>query len=215
MHNSKAIIQSNAQEKPMDDIPCAQLEPLLKRIASADQEAFITLFRHYKDRVRKQIRRQRIYEPADVNEILSDVFMAVYKDPCKYRCIEPYSHWLSTVTGNKIKDWIRRRVRTQKYEAPFEDEVVRALPDPSGGPHEIVVHQLTKEVQASALEHCLKKLSPSQYELLHRVYIESQDQQTAAHEIGIPVGTVKSRLFNAKQKLTDCVNRRTREVGYV
>ena len=88
----------------------------------------------------------------------------------------------------------RERDAADRYVPDVE---LSELPSPGADP----AQQVELSEQTSALRECLGELSAEQSEVLVLFYLESMRYEDIARTLGVPVGTVKSRLYAAKQAL--------------
>jgi RNA polymerase sigma-70 factor (ECF subfamily) len=102
------------------------------------------------------------------------------------------STWIFTIARNKHIDAIRRE---QRPEFDPSDPVLVGEPEPAS---EMVVSQ---GQVAAKLRAAIKELPPDQVEVLHKNFFEDKPHSEVAAELGLPLGTVKSRLRLALAKL--------------
>lgn len=111
------------------------------------------------------------------------------KDP---KSIRP---WLFQIVANKCKDKIRKRSRQRLHESAVQAEQVA---DPSVDQKE---SQSRHSDQISMLRRKMKSLDDGQREVLRLHYLEELSVDAIAKRLAIPSGTVKSRLYHARQRL--------------
>ena len=103
--------------------------------------------------------------------------------------------WLFRIVANKCTDIVRKRSkRRQKESASGADDV----PDPSAEKHQREAEQTDR---VSRLRRVMKTLDEDHREVLRLHYQESLSVDAIAKQLSIPPGTVKSRLYHARQKL--------------
>jgi RNA polymerase sigma-70 factor (ECF subfamily) len=91
-----------------------------------------------------------------------------------------------SIVANKSRDWVRREQSRRG---------VAAAAHPDGHPHAAPDHDLER------VRDGLAALGPDQRNLLRSYYLESRSVAEIASELGIPEGTVKSRLHTARNQL--------------
>lgn len=100
-----------------------------------------------------------------------------------------FGAWALRILANKARDWVRReRSRRAVVKRIAEDPLPPAEPDEP--PDDL------RRVRVA-----LAELAPDKRALLRRHYLEGQSVREIASHLGIPPGTVKSRLFNARNDL--------------
>lgn len=107
------------------------------------------------------------------------------------------STWIATLTYRQVVDWKRRQSRGVVVSLPVD------LAD--GGPP--VEQQLDQARRAARLEAALDALPPAQRRLLAAHYLGGVRLQALAEAEGVPLGTIKSRLFRAKALLAKQMRR--------
>ncbi|TMI77140.1 MAG: sigma-70 family RNA polymerase sigma factor [Bacillati bacterium ANGP1] len=140
---------------------------------------------------------------ADAKDLAQEAFLRVFR---AWRSIDPSAHldsWLYRIVTNLFIDMLRRRprVRMESLDAPVTarsgGEMVREIADDRAGPEaDVVDQQMEADVQRAlvALHHDLRAVV-----LLSD--IEGYAYEEIAETLGIPVGTVKSRLHRARKTL--------------
>ena len=185
----------------MTDLPPEKIAELLNRIGKGDDKAVTTLYRHYHGFVYAYLRHRMADEDA-AEEAAHDVFMAVYRRPQSFAGNAKFSTWLCGIANNKAADWGRKRKRTIQV-AEIEDEVLQGIADPDSD----FVGRLEDAQDKQAVRQCIDALPDTHREAVFWAYYEDADMETIAEHQGCPVGTVKSRLSNARKKLVDCLSR--------
>lgn len=105
-------------------------------------------------------------------------------DPAKFRS------WSFSIVSNKSRDWIRRRAKERSLP-----DLVKS--DPAAIP------ATTDESPSDQVREALSQLSSDDRELLRLHYYEGLSLQEISMIESIPRGTVKSRLFTAREHLRD------------
>jgi len=140
---------------------------------------------------------------ADAKDLAQEAFLRVFR---AWRSIDPSAHldsWLSRIVTNLFIDMLRRRprVRMESLDAPVTarsgGEIVREIGDDRAGPEaDVVDQQMEAEVQQA-----LVALHPDLRAVVVLSDIEGYAYEEIAETLGIPVGTVKSRLHRARKTL--------------
>jgi RNA polymerase sigma-70 factor (ECF subfamily) len=185
----------------MTDLPPATLEHLLAEISKENSDAFEKLYRHYHDFVFAFVLHMHAVRE-DAEEITDDVFMALAMKPSSFQGVARFSTWLLGIAKNKVFDRMRQRGRTIRTESLDEADWCE-LADESGD----VVAQAISQEKMHAIENCRDQLPVEQKEAWFMVNFMGASMSEIAAKQGCPVGTVKSRLFNAGQKIKRCMGR--------
>ena len=178
---------------------------LVSRCQKKQPAAFEELVRRYQDRVYNLCFRF-LREREVAEEIAQDVFVAVYKHIEGFKGDSKFSTWLFRVVANhchnKSKYLRRRKHKLQdSIDAPMdgeEGELRRELPDdPDRSPEELAGRRGLNEIIQAAI---------SELDEDHRVIVLLRDVEDMSYEeigeiLGLPEGTVKSRLHRARNEL--------------
>jgi RNA polymerase sigma-70 factor, ECF subfamily len=171
-------------------------ESLIERIARRDQLAMRTLFARHRVRVYRFALRL-VKDDALAEDVLSDVFLDVWRQAEKFEARAAVSTWLLAITRFKAISATRRSRRDVK----LDDEMTATIPDPAEGPELTLQHAS----DAKMLRHCLVMLSPAHAEIIDLIYYHGKSVKEVAEIVGISDATVKTRMFYARKKLAKLV----------
>ena len=164
-----------------------QLEKLVHRCKDGERAAFEELFELYQPRLKYYVRRLDS-GGGNIDDILQDIWLAVFKKIGKLKDAKSLGVWLYRIARNKVYDRFRRKDR---FSALPEEEL------PVSGSEEPVFDA----EDAEKLHRSLKKLKPHHREVLTLCFIEQMPYQSIADVVDCSIGTVRSRIFYAKQSL--------------
>jgi len=165
-----------------------RLENIVHRCRDGERTAFEELFEMYQPRLKYYVRRLNS-DGASIDDILQDIWLTVFKKINKLKDVRSFNVWLYRIARNKVYDGFRRKDRFIRL--PEEDEL------PVSGRDEPVLD--TNDVEK--LHTALNKLKPYHREVLTLSFIEQMPYQSIADVVGCSIGTVRSRIFYAKQSL--------------
>jgi RNA polymerase sigma-70 factor (ECF subfamily) len=153
-----------------------------------DSEAFVKMLKHYDGRLRALAFRM-LRDPALMDDALQDASIKAYQALRSFRGDSDVGTWLYRIAYTTCLDYLRRERRFQLLTA--EDALAdRACDDPC----DIVTRW-------ADLEDALDRLPVEQRVLVVLVHQYGYDYRTAAEVVGIPEGTVSSRLAAARARL--------------
>jgi RNA polymerase sigma-70 factor (ECF subfamily) len=183
------------KQENKEDLPVPQILnldddfSLIKRFIEGDESTFSTLVQRHKEKVRNII-YLTLGNRDLVDDIAQEVFLTVYKNLVNFRFESQFSTWLYRITVNKCKDHLRklkvRNVFLHINESEHEPGYETALDDPD-----------IKEIVHSAISKLPEKL---RIPLLLKD-IEGLSYQEIAESVNCEIGTVKSRIFRAREGL--------------
>lgn len=181
----------SAQAKPSDD----PLAVLIQRVAKdRDRRAFRELYESHAPRIKAYAIKQGMLDAAD--ELVQEVMINIWRraqqfDPAKAKA----STWVFAIARNARIDYLRKRGRIAA-EVPVETHFLWDMP---GGVEPTSEHHQASS--AEAVRSSLDILPSNQRDVIAKVYLEDKSHQRVAEELGLPLGTVKSRVRLALQKL--------------
>lgn len=171
---------------------------LLKRIAKQDEAAFRELYRAFSRKVYAYALNQ-VKDPAKAEEIVADTLYDIWRSPQAFRGESQFSTWVIGIARNKVL----QAFRSGKRDADHDDidEMAEDLASEDAGAFDL----LADKQRAAGVKHCLDKLPDEQRECMHLVFFEGYSLGEVAEAVDCPEGTVKTRLFHARQRLKTCL----------
>ena len=180
----------------MDDAPASDLDALLLRTAGGDQSAFSAFYDQVAPRVLGLIRRILV-DAAQSEEVTQEVFLEAWQsagrfDPNKGRALT----WIMTMAHRRAIDRIRASQAAHDRDAAVG---VRDLPVAYDQVAETVEVRMEKE----RVEVAMAKLTEPQRQAITLAYYGGLSQSQIAAELGIPLGTAKTRMRDAMIRLRE------------
>jgi RNA polymerase sigma-70 factor (ECF subfamily) len=164
---------------------------LIKRFIEGDESTFNNLVQRHKEKVRNII-YLTIGNHDLVDDIAQEVFLTVYKNLNNFRFESQFTTWLYRITVNKCKDHLRK-MKIRNIFSPIKDSEEELGYNPSPDDSDI------KEIVQNAIAKLPEKL---RIPLLLKD-IEGLSYQEIAESVQCEIGTVKSRIFRAREGLRD------------
>lgn len=171
----------------------AELARLIVAVGRKDREAFASLFEYFAPRVKTMLVRTGLTDQR-AEDLAQDTMLAVWS---KAHLFDPAgagpSAWIYTIARNIRIDVLRREQRVQRVEgeAMQQPEVEQTLPDA----------QLLSSQGEETIRFALAGLSEEQLKVVTFSFFENKPHPEIAQALGIPLGTVKSRLRLAMKRL--------------
>lgn len=128
--------------------------------------------------------RFRIDSPADAEDILQETYLTAYQKFSQLRNPDAFKAWVLSIARNKCTDYFRQKALRQ--ETSFE-----ALAESADSRY--------GASDSASVRETFDTLREKDRQILHFFFWEELTQEEIAKKLGIPIGTVKSRLFTAKQ----------------
>jgi RNA polymerase sigma-70 factor, ECF subfamily len=164
---------------------------LIQRFIEGDESTFKTLVQRHKDKIRNII-YLTLNSSEAVDDIAQDVLITIYRHLKSFRFEAQFSTWLYRITINKCKDHLRK-VKIRSIFAPIKDGDAEPAYTPSMENKDI------SEIVNKAISKLPEKL---RLPLLLKD-IEGLSYQEIAEAVDCEIGTVKSRIFRAREGLRE------------
>ncbi len=134
----------------------------------------------------------------ETNEDLEqEVYVKVWKNSDKYKEQGSFKSWINTVAKNVSKDYLKS-VQKRNYDALLQDdEILTTVKDKKETPE---LKLINNERQKRIIE-AVNTLKPKFKEVIMLCEIYGYSYEEAAYKLKCPLGTIKSRLYNAKKDL--------------
>lgn len=184
-------------------------EQLVADFQRGDRRAFDTLVIRYQDRAfRFCLRYMGNREVAE--EVAQEAFVRIYQNLHTFRGDSSFTSWFYRVVGNHCKNRVKSAARRKEryhdsIDAPRSDDDDRGMELPDRGPDPEDL--LGRRQRQSAIETALAGLDPDDRALLILRELEQQSYEEIGAALELPLGTVKSRIFRARQALKDAAQR--------
>ena len=167
---------------------------LVRRIGAGDEGAFRALFRRYGP-VAKAVARRLVRQAFMAEEIVQEAFLALWRDPAAYREeLGSFRAWLLATVHHRAVDMVRREeAQRRRAGQPQREET-----DDVG---QLIVDQLHLEETRARVREAMDGLPGSQRQVVEMMYFQGKTQSAIAAELGLPLGTVKSRTLLAMRRM--------------
>lgn len=170
---------------------------LLQRVAAnGDVEAFRALFQAYAPRVKSYMLRQGA-DPGTAEELAQETLLTVWRKASLYSDEKgSATTWIFTIARNLRIDRLRKEVAWQPLPENNDEQ-----PSPDPAPDE----ELSERERGERVRTMLAELPSDQAEVVTLAFVEGLSHSEIAAKLGLPLGTVKSRMRLAYQKIRDAL----------
>jgi RNA polymerase sigma factor (sigma-70 family) len=168
-------------------------EALLALVSRADDRALAELYDRY-GRVAYGLALRILRDGALAEDAVQEGFLAVWRSADRFLAerAKP-STWILTLVHRRAVDLVRREER--RRGEPLEN-----APDPAGRPAD---EEVGLRGRRRIVQEALRRLPDDQREALELAYYGGFTQSELAERLGVPIGTVKSRMFTGLRRLRD------------
>ena len=184
--------RSSAKAKLSDEV-------LLTQIAAGDQQAFSQLYLRYQSKLVRYCARVLKDDVAQAADIVDEAMFDVWRSASNFAGRSKPSTWIYSITRNKLISWLRKT-----SEVTLEDEsILDALIDPAATPAE----ELAMDDMQQQLLRLMDQLTDEHREVLKLTYFEDKSVKEVAELLGISENTVKTRMFYARKRLAQLLDK--------
>lgn len=175
-----------------------------------DLSAFEALVAKYQKRM-LNISFRIVGEYDDACEVVQDAFVSAYKNIKGFRAESKFSTWLTAITMNLSRNRLKRMKLHQarvpvSLDAPIRTASGEMMPDPPDREPSILDRMEKRDVQAK-VQDCIKALEPDFREVLVLRDMQDFSYEEIGGMLKVAAGTVKSRLFRARESVKDCLKK--------
>ena len=171
-------------------------EELIRLIASGQQEALQALYNRYAPLI--FYLSSQTLGSSGAEEIVQDVFMAIWQKADSYDPERgPFRPWALQIMHTRIINELRKRSRRPQPNLDHDDRSWEAIPDTGPDPADVAWHSYRRE----AVQAAVAKLPLPQRQALGLAFFDDLTHEQIADILNLPLGTVKTRIRAALQKL--------------
>ena len=139
----------------------------------------------------------RMITKQDNEDIEQEVYIKLWKNSDKYEERGSLKSWVNTVAKNASKDYLKSAVFKNEQNCTADEDVLVNIRDRKRSPEEGII---TTERQHKIID-AVEKLKPKFKEVIMLCEIYGYTYEEASEKLNCPIGTIKSRIFNAKKEL--------------
>lgn len=175
----------------------------VERTLAGDREAFGELVERWQGRIHGAIVRM-IRDRELARDLTQDTFLRAYQKLGGFKGGAAFGTWLYSIALNVVRSEIRRR-SALKNRPPLSLDALGGTEDgaeydpPDDGP--TAVERLITQEQCEALLAAVAELDADQREVIVLREFQGLGYEQIAEAVGVPIGTVRSRLFRARNEL--------------
>ena len=195
---------SKAAETP-EGTPAESDHDLVRRVQDGDARAFRKLFERYHRRA-FAVAVGVVKNEEDALDVVQEAFVKVHRNIDKFQGSSSFYTWLYRIVMNASIDQVRRKSKRRDLE--FDETVARGEEEIAGDG--TIVPRLAdgnpgqsalRKELAGAIDAALQTLSESHRAVIVLREIEGMSYEEMSEVLGVPKGTIMSRLFHARRNL--------------
>jgi RNA polymerase sigma-70 factor (ECF subfamily) len=172
---------------------------LVQKALEGDRKAFEMIIRRYQQPLVNYLGRMT-GERETALDFAQDVFLKAYASLASFRPSFKFSTWLFKIASNHLIDhWRKKTVAAVSLDRPFDDDCSPGLQVEGRGPSIGRAYELAE--LRGRIEKVLDRIPEAFRELFVLRHVSEFSYEEIADIKGLPVGTVKNRVFQAKEML--------------
>jgi RNA polymerase sigma factor (sigma-70 family) len=173
---------------------------LIKKALAGNEKAYKLLLERHKDAIFRLIVKI-VHSQEEARDLVQETFMKAFGSLSSYKSEYRFTTWLYKIAANSCIDFLRKkRVDSLSLDRPVETkdgEVTIELPDWTYSPEA----DLASKQKSISIDYAIDSLPLKYREVIIFRHKQDKSYEEIAQILGIPVGTVKARIFRARELL--------------
>lgn len=173
----------------------------IQKALKGDQKAYEVIVNRYKDGLFLMLKKM-VYDPIQAEDLVQETFLKAFKALESYNPEHAFSTWLYKIARNNCIDFIRKKkLKTYSMEAPIEGkdgERQREYEDTETITPE---REIIQKERSNLIQLAIDDLPKKYHEAIVLRHQEDKSYEEIALLLNIPIGTVKARIFRAREML--------------
>ena len=141
----------------------------------------------------------RLITKEDNEDIEQEVYLKIWKNSDKYKEKGSIKSWISTITKNTSLDYLKSAYHKIFQTSTSDEYTVTNIKDKKTSPDDNVM----KLERQKTIINAINSLKPKFKEVIIMCEINGYSYEECAQKLKCPLGTVKSRIYNAKKELAE------------
>jgi len=175
-------------------------DQLISRALAGDQKAYEALLVRHKNAIFHVVTKI-VRNREEAQDLVQETFMKAFNALASYRSEYRFSTWLYKIAANCAIDFVRKkRIEALSLDRPIETkdgQVEFELPDHTWDPEQ----DLVRKQKLRSIDEAIDSLPDKYRQVIIYRHRDDKSYEEIASIIGTPVGTVKARIFRARELL--------------
>ena len=181
-----------------------EISSTIQNAINGDEQAYQAILERYQRGIYNLI-YQMVKNREETEDLVQETFIKAFRALESYNDQYAFTTWLYKIAYNNCIDSIRKRkLKTSPLDKPIrtkEGEVQQQIRDDSTSPEHHYLYTEKKKI----LDECIQKLPESYRDVIVLRHQEDRSYEEIAEIIDVPLGTVKARIFRAREMLKRCL----------
>lgn len=171
---------------------------LVRLAQGGDARAFEALLVKYQRRVARHVTRW-VKRPSDVEDVVQDVFIKAYRGLPSFKGESSFYTWIYQIARNTSFNFVTRQHKHVVLRDDISGEDAPEFEESVGSDHEDPERGMLARQISDTVEAAMKRLQPDLAEALVLYEVEGKPYKEIAQMLQIPIGTVRTRIFRARE----------------
>src|SRR5574344_2242464 len=133
----------------------------------------------------------------DNEDLEQEVYVKVWKNSDKYEEKGTFNAWIKAISANLAKDYLKSSQKKLSDNTTNDETVLSFIKDKKETPESILI----RTERQKKISEAINNLKPKYKEIIMLYEIENKSYEEISKQLKCPIGTVKSRIYNAKKEL--------------
>lgn len=173
---------------------------LINKAKNGDSKAYEGLLKKYRNSVYNLVYRM-VHDIEEAEDLTQEAFIKAFHSLASFNEDYAFSTWLYKIATNNCIDFFRKRkLQTYSLDKPVQykdSEIQHEIPDPDLNPEKSI---LARE-RSRTIQEAIKTLPEKYYIAIVLRHNEEKSYEEIAEILNLPLGTVKARIFRAREML--------------
>ena len=182
---------------------------LINQAKTGDAQAYDKLLNKYRNSVYNLVYRM-VRDVEEAEDLTQEAFIKAFNSLAQFNEDYAFSTWLYKIATHNCIDFFRKRkLQTLSIDKPIQykdSEIHQELPDPELNPEKSI---LASE-RSSIIREAIESLPEKYYTAIVLRHTEEKSYEEIAEILHLPIGTVKARIFRAREMLNKALKDRLR-----
>lgn len=140
----------------------------------------------------------RLITKEENEDLTQEVLIKVWKNQKNYEERGSVKSWISAIAKNLSKDYLKSASYKVKSHSVSDDLTLNSIQDKNSSPEK----NFTKQERQKIISNAIENLKPKLKEVILLTEFEGYTYEECAKKLKCPIGTIKSRIYNAKKELS-------------
>lgn len=132
-------------------------------------------------------------------DIEQEVYIRTWKNMDKYKENGKFKSWISTITANLCRDYMKSAYFKHSQNTVTEEDELIQIKDEK----ESIESELIKKQRQKQIMEAIDSLKPKLREVIIMYEMQDMTYEEISDKLKCPIGTIRSRLFNARKELSE------------